>query len=509
MSNDASAPESPERRPIDLISDSGPSPEDQLRMLLRSRLLLVSAVFLMVWVARAVIYRRAEEPEYLHVPGIVCFVVMAALLLVLRRADLSLRALRVVEFLIIAIWCLRNTALYYYQIEAAEGRLLPGDYHASLPWFTLIVCYGALIPASWQRSAVVALGITLLPVLLTIGLQPNRELSSLLPLLWQLGVASAICIFSASRIHALTEEALEARKLGQYRLKTKLGQGGMGEVYLAEHQLLHRPCAIKVIRADRLGDPAAFQRFEREVRATARLTHGNIVRVFDFGRARDGTFFCVMEYLPGMDLDRLVERYGPIPAERAVYILRQLCGALREAHAAGLIHRDIKPTNIILCERGMVYDVAKLVDFGLVHETASAEPSSKLTEERTTVGTPHYMSPEQISGKALTGASDIYSLGAVAYFLITGHTPFEGGDYRRLFAAHLTEPAPPVRTWCPAVPADVEKVIMRCLEKKPVDRFADAQSLGQALADCVCAREWTAERAEAWWREYVDMPSAR
>src|SRR5262249_14466376 len=158
----------------------------------------------------------------------------------------------------------------------------------------------------------------------------------------------------------------------------KLGEGGMGEVYLAEHQLLHRPCAIKVIRADRLNDPSAFQRFEREVRATARLTHGNIVRVFDFGRARDGTFFCVMEYLPGMDLDRLVERYGPVPPERAVYILRQLCSALREAHTAGLIHRDIKPTNIILCERGMVFDVAKLVDFGLVRETDPSIGSRKL-----------------------------------------------------------------------------------------------------------------------------------
>ena len=156
------------------------------------------------------------------------------------------------------------------------------------------------------------------------------------------------------------------------------------------------------------------------MRATARLTHGNIVRVFDFGRARDGTFFCVMEYLPGMDLDRLIERYGPVPPERAVYIVRQVCSALREAHAAGLIHRDIKPTNIILCERGMVFDVAKLVDFGLVHDTTPAPGLSKLTQERMAVGTPQYMSPEQISGKAVNGASDIYSLGAVAYFLITG-----------------------------------------------------------------------------------------
>lgn len=491
------------RPPIDLISDSGPSAEDQLKDLLRDRLRLVAAVFLLAVIARAVVYGSEEAPEYLHLPGILSFVAMACVALMVRFAALSRVALRWVEILILAIWSVRNVSLHYYQTEAARGGLSPHDYHFSLPWFTLIVSYGILIPTTWLRATLVSVVIAAMPVALTLVLQPDKGSRAIVTLLSQLAVASVVSVFAAWHIQRLTQEAFEARRLGQYRLKKKLGEGGMGEVYLAEHQLLHRPCAIKVIRQDRLEDPAAFQRFEREVMATARLTHGNIVRVFDFGRTRDGTVFCAMEYLPGMDLDRLVERYGPVVPERAIYILRQVCSALREAHSVGLIHRDIKPTNIILCERGLLYDVVKLVDFGLVHETAPNV--SRLTEERMAVGTPHYMSPEQISGKELGGPSDIYSVGAVAYFLMTGRPPFEGDDYRRLFAAHLTEPVPPLRQRCPGVPADLEKVILRCLEKKPADRFPDARSLEQALMACACARDWTPDRAEAWWREYVDV----
>lgn len=490
------------RPPIDLISETGPGADDQLKDLLQARLRLVAAVFLLAVVARAVVYGAEEAPEYRHLPSILCFVAMACVALTLRVVELSLRRLRGMEVLILAIWCVRNAALHYYQIEAARNGLSPHDYHFSLPWFTLIVSYGILIPTSWLRATLVSVVVAAMPVALTLVLQPEKGPQAVPTLLSQLSIAGAISVFAAWHIQSLTQEAFVARSLGQYRLKKKLGEGGMGEVYLAEHQLLHRPCAIKVIRQDRLADPAAFQRFEREVKATARLTHGNIVRVFDFGRTREGTFFCAMEYLPGMDLDRLVERYGPVVPERAIYILRQVCSALREAHSVGLIHRDIKPTNIILCERGLLYDVAKLVDFGLVHETASNV--TRLTEERTAVGTPHYMSPEQISGKELGGPSDIYSVGAVAYFLITGTPPFEGDDYRRLFAAHLTEPVPSLRQRCPGVPADLEKVVLRCLEKKPADRFPDAHSLEQALMGCACARDWTPDRAEAWWREYVD-----
>ena len=183
--------------------------------------------------------------------------------------------------------------------------------------------------------------------------------------------------------------------LGQYRLKQVLGFGGMGAVYLAEHVLLRRPCAIKLIRPDQAGDPRTLIRFEREVQATATLTHSNTVEIFDYGHAEDGTFYYVMEYLPGMNLEDLVEQHGPMPPERAVHLLRQVCQALREAHGIGLIHRDIKPSNIFACERGKVYDVAKLLDFGLVKGFGLAGDDAKLTREGAFTGSPAFMSPEQ------------------------------------------------------------------------------------------------------------------
>ena len=189
-----------------------------------------------------------------------------------------------------------------------------------------------------------------------------------------LAVGSA---FGAHTISRLRRQVTEARQLGQYRLRRRIGAGGMGEVYLAEHQLLKRPCALKLIRPDSVADPRALARFEREVRLTATLSHPNTVEIYDYGRTEDGTYYYVMEYLPGLSLEELVERHGPLPPGRVVYLLRQVCGALREAHAAGLIHRDIKPSNIFAARRGGMDDVAKLLDFGLVLPAGrdSARPS--------------------------------------------------------------------------------------------------------------------------------------
>src|SRR5262249_52007665 len=173
----------------------------------------------------------------------------------------------------------------------------------------------------------------------------------------------------------------EARKLGQYVLRQRLGSGGMGEVYLAEHVLLRRPCAVKLIRPDRTTDSNSLLRFEREVQATATLNHPNTVQIFDYGHAEDGTFYYAMEYLPGLNLEELVKRHGPLPPERALHLLRQVCGALHEAHAGGLIHRDIKPSNIITCERGGLHDVAKLLDFGLVRLHGAGGGADPPTQE--------------------------------------------------------------------------------------------------------------------------------
>ena len=233
-------------------------------------------------------------------------------------------------------------------------------------------------------------------------------------------------IFGTHTINTLRIEAYEARQLNQYRLGRKLGGGGMGEVYLAEHQLLKRPCAIKLIRHELAGNQRVFARFEREVRATARLSHWNTIEIFDYGRNDDGAFYYVMEYLPGLSLAALVDRFGPMSPARVIYLLRQACDALREAHDAGLIHRDIKPANLMAAYRGGHYDVTKILDFGLV-KTLSEDQSVHISQEGTIAGSPLYMAPEQVMHtQAPDRPTDIYGLGAVAYFTLTGRPPFTG-----------------------------------------------------------------------------------
>jgi serine/threonine protein kinase len=278
-------------------------------------------------------------------------------------------------------------------------------------------------------------------------------------------------------------------------LKERLGAGGMGEVYRAEHVLLRRPCAIKLIRPERAGNPKNLRRFEREVQVTATLTHPNTVQIYDYGRADDGTFYYVMEYLPGVNLEQLIKQHGPLPPERAVHLLRQLCGALREAHAAGLIHRDIKPSNVIVCEQGGMHDVAKLLDFGIV-DAPGAAPGEAITAQDQLLGTPAYMSVEQASGASdLDARSDLYSLGATAYFMLTGLPPFDRPTINLTIAAQLRDPVTPPHYVRTGVPADVSAVIVKCLEKDAAQRFQDAAELGRALAACECAGGWTEKRA--------------
>ena len=269
----------------------------------------------------------------------------------------------------------------------------------------------------------------------------------------------------------------------------------MGEVYLAEHQLLKRPCALKLIRPGSAGDPRALARFEREVRATARLSHPNTVEIYDYGRTEDGTFYYVMEYLPGLSLDELVERHGPLPAGRVIYLLRQACQALREAHAAGLIHRDIKPANIFAA-RGGRHDVAKLLDFGLVKPVAEAPAASIQLRRRARSPARRctWRPSRPAASRSLDARSDIYSLGAVAYFLLTGRPPFEGENAIGVMIAHARDPVVPPSQVRPGIPEDLERIVLRCLAKDPADRFPDAESLDEALASCESAREWTRGR---------------
>jgi eukaryotic-like serine/threonine-protein kinase len=381
--------------------------------------------------------------------------------------------------------------------------------HCSMLYFALIVGYGVLIPSTWRHCVLVVgvMALTLLTMTTTAaiadGLASGDLTDFLVPIYLYMAIAAGIAVYGAHRIEALRQEAAEARALGQYILGRSLGAGGMGEVYLAEHALLRRPCAVKLIRPERAGDSRSLQRFEREAQATATLTHPNAVQVFDYGRAEDGTFYYVMEYLPGLTLDELVGRHGPLPPGRAVHFLRQICGPLREAHAVGLIHRDIKPGNVMVCERGGRHDVAKLLDFGLVLSQAPATEGEKLTREGALAGTPAYMSPEQAAGsEGLDGRSDIYSVGAVGYFLLTGRPPFAGRSGVQALAAHLYEQPQPVSGHRPDVPAELEAVVLRCLAKDPAERFGDAGGLEAALAACH-TDPWTDEDANRWWHAHA------
>jgi serine/threonine-protein kinase len=232
------------------------------------------------------------------------------------------------------------------------------------------------------------------------------------------------------------------------------------------------------------------------------------VEIYDYGRTDDGTFYYVMEYLPGLSLEDLLDRHGPLPAERVVHVLRQTCHGLREAHSTGLIHRDIKPGNIFVAQRGGLFDVAKLLDFGLV-KPVSETPSARITQEGAISGTPLFMSPEQARGLGdIDARSDIYSLGAVAYTLLTGRPPFERTSPFEIMIAHARDDVVPPSQLRPDLPADLEGVIIRCLAKSPDDRFQDAESLEQALAECAAADQWTQLHAARWWQDNGHVAAA-
>ena len=382
----------------------------------------------------------------------------------------------------------------------------------------LILSYGIYVPKNWRRAALVVGPIAILPFAVLLLLYLRHPVA--MGWLGQIGLDHSTTPFalfgfdamillvlaagSASGSHTISglrRQVVDAQQLGQYRLRGQLGAGGMGEVYLAEHQLLKRPCAVKLIRPGIESGSKALERFEREVRLTATLSHPNTVEIYDYGRTEDGTYYYVMEYLRGLSLADLVDQYGPVAPGRVVYLLRQVCQALRKAHTAGLIHRDIKPSNIFASRRGGIDDVAKLFDFGLVLSlTTNGTPH--LSGERRVFGTPMFMSPEQATGeRELDRRSDIYSLGAVAYYLLTGHPPFEGEDGIELLMATCATPSYHRRRFGLGSPTTWSAVVLRCLAKDPSDRFSDAESLAQALGECACTEEWDQDRAAQWWQD--------
>jgi eukaryotic-like serine/threonine-protein kinase len=449
-------------------------------------------------------------------------VVAAAMVTALARFKATpVRALRALELGGVASIVLWDAHVSLVNMAWATPALLhAGTFYPNadvLLWCLHVCVYGGLIPNTARRAALVAGGMsalgaaTMLFAWSRLDLFPGQLLGWVNNLVLFLGVALGFAVFNAARLEGYRRAVLVARDVGQYRLGRRLGAGGMGEVYLARHRLMKRPCAVKLLRPERTGDPAFAARFEREVAATARLNHPAAVQVYDYGRAADGTFYYVMEYLPGLTLEEVVGRAGPLPPGRAAHVLRQVCGAARAAHRLGLVHRDVKSGNIMLCRFADRADVAKLLDLGLVAEFGAGE-DGRLTQAGNVLGTPAYMSPEQARGADVGPASDLYSLGAVGYFLLTGRPPFAGRSPLEVLHAHTSAAVVPPAAVRPGVPADLEAVILRLLRKDPAARYGDAAAVESALAACGCAGQWSEADAAGWWAgqppEVPDGPGA-
>jgi serine/threonine protein kinase len=314
--------------------------------------------------------------------------------------------------------------------------------------------------------------------------------------------AAAIFVFTVlvARLRREAQKAaIEAQQIGQYRLERKLGSGAMGVVYKGHHAMLRRPTAIKMLDVDRVNE-ASIERFEREVQITSQLNHPNTVAIYDYGRTPEGVFYYAMEYLDGIDLQSLVERYGPQPVPRVIHILQQICGSLYEAHSLGLVHRDIKPANIMLNRRGGEPDVVKVLDFGLVKALDDAKQAGQ-TQQNSLTGTPLYMSPEAIQlPSSVDARSDLYAVGAVGYFLITGAPVFEAESVVDLCQKHVAAtPTPPSERMRTPIPAVLESALLSCLEKSRAKRPQTARDLAQLISRCPEALEWSIEDADAWW----------
>jgi len=332
-----------------------------------------------------------------------------------------------------------------------------------------------------------------------------KLLISVNALLWLI-IAVTLSTVTSRTIYGLRQQVKEASEIGQYTLEEKIGRGGMGEVWRARHRMLIRPAAVKLVNARELGSGGEpelrLRRFEREARATAGLRSPHTVELYDFGITDDGTLYYVMELLEGMDLDTLIDRFGPVPAERAIHLLLQVCASLDDAHQNGLVHRDIKPANIVVSRVGAEWDFVKVLDFGLVKlETAGqSDESLRLTADSHVSGTPAFIAPEVVLGDPTDHRLDLYSLGCVAYWLVTGKLLFEGPGAVKVMFDHVNTPPslPSSRSELP-IPPEFDALILECLEKDPNKRPASAAALQLRLQAIASAAPWTRERAEHWW----------
>ena len=426
--------------------------------------------------------------------------------LLVRRGNPSSRFLDAADAIATVVLGVGWAVMIY--CEASVGPPAPGQ-----PWLVafLATTYtlatrAALVPSTPARSALIGLGAMAPLIPITYSLARHAGMPAMMATgasiytgIWAtVGIACTTTISQV--IYGLQLQVRKAMQLGQYVLEEKIGEGGMGVVYRANHAMLRRPTAIKLLTGS---TGLAAERFEREVQITARLSHPNTVVVFDYGRTPEGAFYYAMEYLDGITLQDLVDELGPLSPPRVAHVLVQVCGALEEAHANGLVHRDIKPANVMLTDRGGVLDVVKVLDFGLVKEIDRGDAS--VTGSNTILGTPDYMAPEAIIEPTVVDPrTDLYAVGAVAYFLLVGETVFDGSTVVEVCGKHLYERPKPLAERGADIPPALERVVMACLAKKPDDRPASAAVLADMIRGCALP-EWTRADARAWW----DRPEAK
>jgi hypothetical protein len=398
-------------------------------------------------------------------------------------------------------------AMGFHAVPIRED-VLPRGWSAVAVW---ILAYPLIVPGTRGKTLLATFAAAAMdPLGLAVNVlagNPRPSASIALLMFLPTFVCAVVAVIVSRIVYQLSVEAGKGREMGSYNLDELLGRGGMGEVWKASHRLLARSAAIKLIRPDTLGSDARewLKRFEREAKATAGLRSPHTVDIYDYGTTEDGTFYYVMELLEGFDLETLVREFGPLPPERAIYILVQACHSLAEAHQGGLIHRDVKPANIYVCRYGLDWDFVKLLDFGLVKATGvTHERGRQLTMAGVVAGTPGYMSPEIGMGSAdVDWRADIYALGCVGYWLLTGHPVFEGSTPMQIVMAHIQKPPISLsRRTDQKIPSELEEILMACLRKDPNDRPQTMHELAQSLRAVPLQSPWTEERARRWWLEH-------
>ncbi len=493
-------------------------PEDILREASK-RLAIISAMGAVLWFVGTVAYHVAlwslsrHDPKYLafDMPDWIAVVVVGvslALFTYARRPDRNPRFVLDLGLCYMVFSGLAMGLSWHFVFIPGVTAVVP-----TITWIgPVILIFAAIIPSTPGKTLVASL---LAASMSPVGMLLERQfghwdfgpLSNILVMHYPDYLIACVAVVISHVMTQLGEQVAKARELGSYRLGELLGKGGMGEVYRASHLMLARPAAIKLMRPEVMkhaggsGALLAVKRFRREAEVAASLRSPHTVQLYDFGVTGGDTFYLVMELLDGMDLETLVRQKGPLPAARVIQILMQVCDSLEEAHAAGLVHRDVKPANIHLGRLGVRYDFVKVLDFGLVKSLNQKAPENSLaTATGLTPGTPAYMAPELAMGQEVDGRTDLYAVGCVAYFLLTGQLVFDGGSGIQIIAKHLHEtPIPPSQRVELPIPPTLEALVLRLLAKLPAERPASAAELARAL-EAMDSTGWTQEQAVQWWR---------